>query len=37
MRTGFVPEVEMPHFKAMCLRLVSLRVEGIVSAMHVEH
>lgn len=34
MRSGFVPEVEMPHLKARDLSCVSLRVEGRVSAIH---
>jgi hypothetical protein len=35
MRIGLVPELEMPHLKARSLSWASLRVEGMLSAMHV--
>jgi hypothetical protein len=34
LRTGFVPEVEMPHWKANSFNWESLRVVGRVSAIH---
>jgi hypothetical protein len=34
MRIGFVPELEMPHLNATCFNWASLRVEGMLSAMH---
>lgn len=35
MRRGLVPEVEMPHLKAICLRAAAFRVLGMVVAIHV--
>jgi hypothetical protein len=35
VRTGLVPEVEMPHLKASDLSWLSLREAGILIAMHI--
>lgn len=36
MRTGLVPEVEMPHWKASDFSWLSLREGGILIAMHID-
>jgi len=36
VRTGLVPEVEMPHWKASDFSWLSLREGGILIAMHID-